>query len=211
MSPFVAFAAALLALSGVQPDTAPASRADEVVVKARKTVVVVANVCPAPDPVRYRAEQSPRVLDSHPAQGGVTAPGFVRVRVSFDAPMSCFSEVTSDGGESDPCQPDGTWELPGRRSFVMQCRLEPSTDYRMRFRRAEGQGFVGLSGRPAEPFDLSFSTSSGPSVTSPEQAVSLDPGAPGERGVSAYVICGNRPSPAGRRDCQRTMLIPPAH
>ncbi len=209
MSPMIAFAAALVALSSAQPEAAPPARSDEVVVKARKPIVVVANVCPALDPGRYPADHPPRVVDSYPAQGVVVSPGMVRVRVTFDAPMSCFSEVTADGGERDPCQPDGTWELPGRRSFVMQCRLEPSTDYRMRFRRDEGRGFVGLSGRPAEPFDLAFTTATGPPVTSTDQAAALDPGPPGNTGVSAYVTCSNTPDPRRRHDCLRTVLVPP--
>ncbi len=208
MSLLIAFAA-VAALSGAQSETPPAGRADEVVVKARKAIVVTANVCPAPDPARYAADGPPQVVDSYPAQGSVIPPGFARVRVSFDAPMSCFSEVSTDGGESDPCQPDGTWELPGRRSFVMQCRLQPSIDYRMRFRRAEGKGFVGMSGKPAEPYDLTFTTSAGPSVTSMTQAVALDPGPPGAAGVSAYVVCADAPSAPGRRDCHRTSLRPP--
>ena len=208
MSLLIAFAAVAV-LSGVQPDTPPVGHADEVVVKARKPIVVTATVCPAPDPARYPAETAPRVVDSYPEQGGVVAPGFVRVRVSFDAPMSCFSEVTADGGESDPCQPEGTWELPGRHSFVMQCRLEPSTDYRMRFRRSEGKGFVGMSGKPAEPYDLSFTTSAGPEVSSTAQSAALDPGPPGAAGVSAYVICADAPSAQGHRDCHRISLRPP--
>ena len=208
MSLPIAFAAAA-ALSGLQLGMAPDGHADEVVVKARKAIVVTANVCPTPDPARYPAGSAPRVVDSYPAPGGAVPPGFLRVRVSFDAPMSCFSEVTTDGGESDPCQPDGTWELPGRRSFVIQCRLQPSTDYRMRFRRSAGKGFIGMSGRPAEPYDLSFTTTAGPAATSMTQAVALDPGPPGEASVSAYVICADTPSAPGRRDCHRTSVRPP--
>ena len=88
----------------------------------------------------------------------------------------------------------------------MQCRLEPSTDYRMRFRRDEGRGFVGLSGRPAEPFDLTFTTTAGPPVTSAVQAAALDPGPPGASGISAYVTCADKAAPAGRRDCHRTVI-----
>ena len=207
MNSWIALAAALIGVA--QPDAPPVGHADEVVVKARKTIVVVANVCPTPDPVRYPAERSPKVVDSYPAQGGAVAPGVIRVRVSFDAAMSCFSEVTTDGGERDPCQPDGTWELPARRSFFMQCRLEASTAYLIRFRRSEGRGFVGLSGRPAEPYDLAFTTTGGPPVASPPAA--LGPGPSGEAGVSAYVTCADAPSVQGHRDCQRTVLKhPPA-
>ncbi len=207
MSPLIAAAAALMGLVGLQPEASPAAHADEVLVRARKAIVVVANVCPSPDPVRYPADRPPRVVNSYPLQDGVVAPGLVRVRVTFDAPMSCFSEVTADGGENDPCQPDGTWELPGRRSFVMTCRLEPSTGYRMRFRRVEGEGFVGLSGQPAEPYELAFTTSSGPAVTG--WAATLDPGPPGSPPVSGYVTCANAPRSNGHRDCQRTALAHP--
>ena len=207
MSACIALAAALMGLA--QPDAVPTGHADEVVVKARKAIVVTANVCPAPDPAHYPADRTPRVVDSYPAQGGLVPPGAIRVRVSFDAPMSCFSEVTTNGGEHDFCQPEGTWELPARRSFVMQCRLDPSTDYLIRFRRQEGQGFVGLSGRPAEPYDLAFRTTGGPAVASMAEAVALDPGPPGAAGVSAYITCANAPRVPGRRDCTRTVLEHP--
>ena len=207
MNSWIALADALIGVA--QPDAPPVGHADEVVVRGRKPIVVVANVCPAPDPVRYRADRSPRVVDSYPAGGGVVAPGVIRVRVSFDAPMSCFSEVTTDGGERDPCQPDGTWELPARRSFFLQCRLDPSTAYLIRFRRSEGRGFVGLSGRSAEPYDLAFTTTGGPAVASLAQAAALDPGPPGSTGVSAYVTCLDAPIVQGHRDCQRTALQHP--
>ena len=199
-------ALALVGQGPVAPETPPPAHAEEVVVKARRPIVVVGNACPAPDPTRHPADHAPQVIDSYPAQNALVAPGYVRIRVTFDAPMSCFSEVSADGGGSDPCQPDGTWELPDRRSFLMQCRLEPSTGYRMRFRRSEGQGFVGLSGRPAEAYDLAFTTSGGPAVSSPAQAAALDPGPPGARGVTAYVTCANAPNPKARHDCQRTTL-----
>ncbi len=208
MSLLIAFAAAAV-LSGAQAATPPSGHADEVVVKARKAVVVTAYVCPPPDPARYPADRAPRVVDSYPAQGSVVAPGFVRVRVSFDAPMSCLSEVTTDGGETDPCQHDGTWELPARQSFIMQCRLEPSVEYHFRFGLAEGRRFVGMSGQSAGPYDLDFTSSAGPAVTSASQAAALDPGPPGAVGVFAYVICADAPAAPGRRDCHRTSLRPP--
>jgi hypothetical protein len=184
----------------------PSTRVQDVVVTARRpthlagVTVTATDWCPEPNPARYPADRAPRVLDSYPAQGGVVPPGYTLVRVSFDAPMSCYSEVSVDG-PGEPCEPDGTWELPARRSWKMMCRLEPGTEYRVRFKKQDGLGFVGLSGREAEPYELAFTTSQGPPTPTKTAAARLDPGPPGGRAASAYVTCADETAAARGGDC----------
>ena len=179
-----------------------------VVVTARRPthlegVTVTAVTCLEPDSARYPAAQPPAVIDSYPHPGAVVAPGRLLVRISFDAPMSCYSEVTTEGGVADPCEPSGNWEAPGRRSWIMQCRLEPDTTYKMHFRKAGGPGFIGLSGRPATPFDLAFTTSHAPPTLTEEAAARSDVGAPGEAPATAYLTCVDTRGAPTAHDCQR--------
>ena len=206
----------LLALAGlaagpVLAQVVPVGHAGEVVVTARRPIVVVAGVCPDPDPARYPDKGAPRVVDSYPAPGATLAPGPLQVRVSFDQPMSCYSEVMVDGGEGDPCRPDGTWMLPGRRSWLMSCRFPPSTPVRIGFRRIDGRGFVALSGRPALPYVLDFTTSAAPPATSLEAAAAADPGAPGEAPRTTANVTGTDRGhpPATGRDCRREVVGAP--
>ena len=206
----LAAASALLAAGPASSQAPPAGRAGEVVVKARRPIVVFADTCPEPDPARHPAERAPVVTDSYPARGATVAPGHVRVRVSFDQPMSCYSEVMVDG-EGDPCEPDGTWALPERRSWMMTCRFKPRASYRISFRRIDGRGFVGLSGREAAPYVLDISTSDAPATASLADAARLDPGPPdAARRTTALVTCADtgRSPPTGR-DCRRDVVGPP--
>ena len=214
---FAALFLSAFAPGALAQDVGPPSAVSTVTVTARRpariapVTVTATDWCPRLDPVRHPAERPPRVVDSYPAQGGVVAPGAVMVRVSFDAPMSCYSEVTVEGGDDadDPCQPTGTWALPDRRSWLMPCRLRPGAAYRMRFRKVDGAGFVGLSGRTAEPFDLAFSTSDAAPTPSLEAAQKGDPGAPDAAHVSAYVTCADQTFTSAR-GCRHERLRPPA-
>ena len=193
----------------------PATPVSGVVVIARRpthvgeVTVTGTTWCPDPDPVRHPSARAPSVADSYPEPGGVIAPGYALVRVTFDAPMSCYSEVTVDGGDGDPCEASGTWELPDRRSWIMQCRLAPSTGYKISFRKSEGAGFVGLSGRTAEPYELAFRTSPGPATASPLAAQAADPGPPGQTRTAAYVTCADPGRAAVGHDCSHEVFRNP--
>ena len=207
----LAGASALLAAGPALSQTPPAGRAGEIVVKARRPIVVVADTCPEPDPARHPSERAPAVTDSYPSPGVTVAPGYVRVRVSFDQPMSCYSEVMVDG-EGDPCQPDGTWALPERKSWMMTCRFQPQASYRISFRRIEGRGFVGLSGREAAPYLLDIVTSDAPATASVADAARHSPGPPDVgRRTTARVTCADLGHVyGGRPDCRRDVVAPPA-
>ncbi|MHB8283544.1 MAG: hypothetical protein ACYDD1_02610 [Caulobacteraceae bacterium] len=163
-------------------------------------VVVTANACPEPDAARFSADPAPMVVDTYPAPGSVVAPGALVLQASFNAPMSCYWEVTSesDGGD-DPCRNAGRWPLPARTTWIMDCTLKPNAHYTLRFGKADGEGFVGRSGRAAPPYVLSFSTSDQPPVTPADaQRLSLA----GTTPAPAYVVCSAAPDVAGA-DCVR--------
>jgi hypothetical protein len=191
--------------------TLPPGETREITVKARRPVVVTAVTCPAPDAGKHPTERDPAVVDSYPQPGAIVRPGYLRVRVSFDQPMSCFSEVMVDAGPGDPCEPEGTWALPERKSWTMTCRFAPETAVRIGFRRIDGEGFVGLSGRRATPYLLEFSTSGDAPTSSLQTATTADPGPPGQgRPTTALVTCEGQGSGAGvGRDCRRATVSPP--
>jgi hypothetical protein len=199
------------------PPAAANTTVSGVIVTARRpttvsgVTVVAQGWCPQPDPSRYPADHDPKVVDSYPAEGAVVPPGAASVRVSFDSPMTCDWDVTIDGGLDDPCAKAGAWALPGRRTFVTRCTLEPKTRYVFHFRRNEGLGFVGLSGRTAQGFDLTFDTSDAP--PRPATAASLDPRPAGGEVVRAYITCVDQGSDDPRSACQRALIqadAPPA-
>jgi hypothetical protein len=220
---FTAAALAILLLPAVvqaqPPPSPPASDqgpstevASVTVVVHRATpvagVTVTASVCPEPDPERFAHDPPPAIIDTYPAQGGVVAPGALVLRASFAAPMSCYWEVTSQSdSDDDPCQDAGTWALPARTTWTMDCRLKPDAHYTVRFGKAGGHGFVGRSGRSAPPFVLSFSTSNDP-PTSLETARRLSLAGGKEPAASAYVACSAKPDNAGA-DCVRKAATPP--
>ncbi len=204
----------------VQPSPqagAPPTPVSGVVVTGRKpthvagVTVTATDWCPEPDPARHPSDVAPKVVDSYPEPGAVVAPGYILVRVSFDAPMSCYSEVTVDGGgDDDPCEPTGTWELPARRSWIMQCRLKPDTTYALSFKKVDGAGFVGLSGRRAAPYRLAFTTSNASPTPTFEAAHAADPGPPGGPApAAAYVTCADEAGVVEGQDCRHEIFRRP--
>ncbi len=171
-------------------------------------VTVTASACPEPDADRFAHDPPPTIIDTYPTQGGVVAPGALVLRASFAAPMSCYWEVTSQSdSEDDPCQDAGTWALPDRTTWTMDCRLKPNANYTIRFGKADGQRFVGRSGHSAPPFVLSFSTSND-LPTSLETARQLSLAGSKEPPASAYVACSAKPDNAGA-DCVRKSIGAP--
>jgi len=166
--------------------------------------VTAAGWCPKPDETRYPADHDPAVVDSFPAQGATSPPGPLLVRVSFDAAMACDWELNIEGGENDPCAKAGAWALPGRRTFVTRCTLEPKTRYVFHFRKHEGSGFVGLSGREAVGYDLAFDTSDGPPP--PPNAPTADPRPTGGETVKAYVTCVDQGQGEEVGACQKALI-----
>lgn len=174
-------------------------------------LTVTASACPEPDPARYPAREPPWVIDSYPAEGAVVAPGVVMVRVTFNAPMACYWAVESQGGEDKaPCEPAGAWELPGRSTWRMKCKLTPGGEYKVRFGAIDGHHFVGLSGLEAQGYTLRFSASdTTPATTTTAAALAADPGPPTPARVTAYVTCTDRRFDSGQAPCERRGVAEP--
>ncbi|MGC1305124.1 MAG: hypothetical protein WA840_22375, partial [Caulobacteraceae bacterium] len=191
------------------PPRPPASVSGVTVTARRPTTVtgvtvVAAGWCPRPDATRYPADHDPTVMDSYPSEGSILPPGAATVRVTFDAAMSCDWEVGIEGGDDDPCAKAGAWALPGRRTFLTRCTLAPKTHYVFHFRKRDGVGFVGLSGRPAAGFDLSFDTSD--ARPTPPNAPSADPRPLGGETVKAYVTCIDLDRDEEAGACQKALI-----
>jgi hypothetical protein len=189
---------------------APPTAVSGVTVVARKptvvsgVTVVAAGWCPRPDATRYPTSHDPVVVDSSPAQNAALPPGPIFVRVSFDQAMSCDWEVSIEGGDDDPCAKAGAWALPGRRTFVTRCVLQPGTRYVFHFRKRDGYGFVGLSGRNAQPFDLAFDTTEGRPLAA--NAPNPDPHPQGGEPVKAYVTCLDQGRADENNACQKAWI-----
>ena len=166
--------------------------------------VVAAGWCPKPDATRYPVDHDPAVVDSFPAQGAATPPGPVLVRITFDEAMSCDWEVSIEGGDSDPCAKAGAWALPARRTFVTRCTLAPATHYVFHFRKRDGFGFVGLSGRAAAPFDLIVDTTD--ARPTPANAPNADPHPQAGEMVKAYVTCVDQGGEDETGACQKALI-----
>jgi hypothetical protein len=167
--------------------------------------VVASGWCPKPDPTRFPADHDPTVVDSYPSQGATLPPGAATVRVTFDAPMSCDGTMEIEGAAA-PCARVGAWALPARHTFLTQCALAPRTRYTFHFRSRDGLGFVGLSGRPAVGFDLSFDTSA--AAPTPPDAPTADPRPLGGETVRAYVACIDRGQTEEAGACRKAVIDP---
>lgn len=188
------------------PPASPPTTVSGVTVRAHllpkvSAVTVTADWCPPPDPARYPAEAAPHVVDSYPAQGAVAPPGVLVVRLTFDAPMACYWAVTTESRDDDPCTPAGVWTLPRRTVFRMRCRVRPATGYLMRFGGVEGHDFFGMSGRPAEPYRLRFTTSDAAPTADVTGAIAADAGAPAPS-PAGFVACTDLPSGATGPPCR---------
>ena len=205
----------LFSAGSAQAQTDPSTTVSGVTIVAHRAtpvagVTVVASVCPEPDSARYGGERAPAVIDTFPAQGDTVAPGALVLRATFNTAMSCYWEVSSESThDDDPCQPAGSWALPARDTWTMNCKLAPNTRYTIRLGREQGHGFVGQSGQSATPYVLTFYTSDTDPV--PAEGAHRDDrgpvtGAPPV--VTAYVTCSALPSNEGA-DCVRVAATKP--
>jgi hypothetical protein len=144
---------------------------------------------------------APKLVSTFPAQGQTVRPGLLEVRFTFDLPMACVGGVAVKPGAPDPCghlqikkAADGgtdswksedwsqTWD---RHTMVFRCRVEPGKRYvvfintNVGNKNSPGGGvwsdFKGLGGRPAAPYELTFTASNDAPVQTQEEADVEDP------------------------------------
>jgi hypothetical protein len=148
--------------------------------------------CLAP---RLRPDKSipPPVVESiYPADGAVVRPGVLIVRITFNVAMSCNGIFLKRPPMDKPCdnpQRQVFMLSYDRRTIRMRCKVSPNRRYGFRLNDdpaydqlrpdiVPNVDFISLAGSPLRPFELAFTTSSGPELTSVEAAEAEDRDAP---------------------------------
>ena len=128
-------------------------------------------------PVRNaRGARRPRIVSTFPASGAVVRPGRLVMRIAFDRPMTCSGFFMDLPPLPSPC-PAARQKMVlsfNRRTVRLLCATQPNTAYGVRIGDWEANAFVSLDGERAEPYDLTFTTSSEPEVTTVGEALAQD-------------------------------------
>lgn len=123
---------------------------------------------------------APRVVSTFPARGAVVRPGLLVVRITVDLPMACGGAYLDAAPLRAPF-PSGDRQVrlsSDRRTFRVLGAVAANGSYGFWMNRAPVRDFVGISGRPMEPYNLTFRTSDGAPVTTVTEALAQDPSAP---------------------------------
>jgi len=163
----------------------------DVTVHSKATALSGVNVKPRPVCMGPRhppdaAVPAPRLVGVFPAEGAVVQPGVLVLRFTFNVAMSCDGLFQSLPAQAKPCGETNQQHtvLSFDRTMIrMLCVVKPNTKYGLRMNPAPGRGigrarFSSLAGLPLAPFELTFSTSSGPEVTDLETAQAEDKDGP---------------------------------
>jgi hypothetical protein len=143
---------------------------------------------------------APVIESTFPAKGAVVRPGVLVLRITFNVAMSCNGVFLSHAPLERPCGEARLQDFRlsyDRRTIRMKCVVSPNRHYGLRMNhdptpdqlRPDILGkvnFVSLAGTSMQPFELEFSTSSGPRVVSVEAAEVEDVDAPATAPDLAY-------------------------
>jgi DNA-binding CsgD family transcriptional regulator len=101
----------------------------------------------------------PRVVSTYPAVGAEVPAGRIQIKVTFDRPMAAaWSFVIARDRASFPdCAPIPTQSKDGR-SFTLDCTVKAGRDYWIGFNNERARKFQSVTGVPAAPATLQFST-----------------------------------------------------
>jgi hypothetical protein len=178
-----------LALAAPAPDTG--NTVEELTVTASKTVdeltVTAPKKCLKPQHDEGWPTRGAKVVSSFPAKGAVVRPGVLVLRVTFDRPMACAGVFSDDPPFHNPC--------PGRIQHMLlsydrltvrtACVVEPNGAYGAWISKdvafgafvggdSEHTDFISLTGSPSNQYELRFTTSAAPPVTTVCEALSED-------------------------------------
>lgn len=150
---------------------------------------------------------APRVVSTFPAEGAVVRPGLLVVRLTFNVAMSCDGVFLTRPPLDKPCSGQATQEFVlsyDRLTLWMICTVARNTRYGLRLNYDPAYDvnraplfdrlppavvskatFRSLAGRPLERFELTFSTSAGPEITTQQEALAEDAQAPVQREAPA--------------------------
>lgn len=137
---------------------------------------------------------APVIESIYPAKGAEVRPGILIVRITFNVAMSCNGIFLKRPPMEKPCdnpQRQVFMLSYDRRTIRMRCRVSPNRQYGFRLNNdpsydqfrsdiASNVNFISLAGSPLQPFELTFTTSSGPELTSVEAAEAEDRDAPAD-------------------------------
>jgi hypothetical protein len=157
----------------------PTSTVSELVVTATRAVseltVTAEAKCLAPERGAERAER-PKMVSSFPRRGTVVSPGLLVVKVTFDRPMACEGRFDASPPLPNPCPGAGRMLLSyDRRTVRTVCVVEPGRQYGFSLGEDPlGNTFIGLTGLPAMPAKITFSTSAGRTISSVCEALAED-------------------------------------
>jgi hypothetical protein len=158
-----------------------AATVSELVVTATKMVselTVTAKLrCLGPEKGVERATR-PTLVSSFPARGAEVRPGLLVVRMTFDQAMACAGTVDAAPPLPNPCPGASRQMLLSldRRTIRTVCEVQAGASYGLSVGQdPNGPTFLGLTGLPAAPSKISFSTSAGPAVVEVCDALSEDP------------------------------------
>ncbi|MBS0360714.1 MAG: hypothetical protein JSR98_05000 [Proteobacteria bacterium] len=129
------------------------------------------------EPKRDPLTPLPHVVSTFPAHGETVRPGLLYLRVTFDEPMSCKGFFLRMGRLRAPCNQDRQiWLLSfDRKTIRTLCHVEPNSQYGVRMSNDPPTAqLISLAGRPLDPYEFTFMTSSAPEVTSTSDAIGED-------------------------------------
>ncbi len=118
--------------------------------------------------------------------GATVRPGLLVMRVTFDQPMSCGYSFVTAPRLPYPCYPAGKRAMllsDNRRTFRLLCAVRANERWGLWLNSNQFQHFVGLSGRPSAPYELTFSTSSESMIRTVHEALAADPFGESELGI----------------------------
>jgi hypothetical protein len=116
----------------------------------------------------------PVVVSTFPATGATVRSGVTVLKVTFDQAMDAAAWDYAKG--ADGVLPSCLAKprlLGDHRTFVLLCTTAPGARYAIRLNGDGARGFTGLGGRPASPYDLSFSTEPSDAVYSLPEALKV--------------------------------------
>ena len=117
----------------------------------------------------------PHVQSTFPAADAKVPPGLLVLRVTYDTKMrpDGWSYARETGKDYPDCAQSPRL-LDDGRSFVLICRTLPQKTYSVWFNRPPLDDFASLSRRPADPFELKFSTTDDDPVRTLADAIKAD-------------------------------------
>jgi hypothetical protein len=135
---------------------------------------------------------APVVMSTYPANGAVVRPGILVLRITFNVAMSCDGIFLTSPPLQKPCGEARMQDVRlsyDRLTLRMKCVVAPNRRYGFRLNNDPEHdqfrpsilrkvNFASLAGSPLQPFELTFSTSSGRDLISVEAAEREDRDAP---------------------------------